>query len=77
MESVEGSLRALQTDYIDILLLHRPDALVEPDTMLRIFGKPEIRGQRRMAVTLARADTLEAARSKACAAAAKLCISVR
>src|SRR5690625_6392399 len=27
--SVEGSLRALNTDRIDILLLHRPDALVE------------------------------------------------
>src|SRR5688572_27445398 len=29
IRSVEGSLAALQTDYIDILLLHRPDALVE------------------------------------------------
>ncbi|PWH07142.1 aldo/keto reductase [Brachybacterium endophyticum] len=37
VESVEGSLRALQTDYIDILLLHRPDALVEPDEVARAF----------------------------------------
>jgi predicted oxidoreductase len=37
VESVEGSLRALRTDYIDILLLHRPDALVEPDEVARAF----------------------------------------
>ncbi|MEU9383716.1 NAD(P)H-dependent oxidoreductase subunit E, partial [Streptomyces sp. NPDC048279] len=28
VESVDGSLKALGTDYLDILLLHRPDALV-------------------------------------------------
>ncbi|MGB3330401.1 MAG: aldo/keto reductase [Thermomicrobiales bacterium] len=36
-ESVDASLAALQTDYIDILLLHRPDALVEPDEVARAF----------------------------------------
>ena len=36
---VEGSLRALQTDYIDILLLHRPDALVEPEEVARAFDE--------------------------------------
>lgn len=35
--SVEGSLRRLKTDYIDILLLHRPDALVEPEEVARAF----------------------------------------
>jgi predicted oxidoreductase len=35
--SVEGSLKALNTDRIDILLLHRPDALVEPDEVARAF----------------------------------------
>ncbi|MGC4108558.1 MAG: aldo/keto reductase [Thermomicrobiales bacterium] len=35
--SVDASLAALQTDYIDILLLHRPDALVEPDEVARAF----------------------------------------
>jgi len=45
-------------------------ALVEPDTMLRLFGKPQIRGHRRMGVTLARADSIEAAREKARRAAA-------
>ncbi|MFI6424341.1 aldo/keto reductase family oxidoreductase [Promicromonospora sp. NPDC050880] len=37
VESVNGSLAALGTDYIDILLLHRPDALVEPDEVARAF----------------------------------------
>jgi len=37
IERVEGSLRALRTDHLDILLLHRPDALVEPDEVARAF----------------------------------------
>lgn len=35
--SVEGSLKRLQTDVIDILLLHRPDALMEPEEVARAF----------------------------------------
>ncbi len=45
IESVEGSLDALQTDYIDILLLHRPDALVEPDEVARAFDELEASGK--------------------------------
>jgi phosphoribosylglycinamide formyltransferase 2 len=52
------------------------DALAQPDTMLRIFGKPEVKGQRRMAVTLARGESIEEARAKAVAAAACLRIGV-
>jgi predicted oxidoreductase len=37
LESVEGSLRRLKTDYVDILLLHRPDALVEPEEVAEAF----------------------------------------
>ncbi|QJW36372.1 aldo/keto reductase [Cellulosimicrobium protaetiae] len=36
--SVEGSLGALRTDYLDLLLLHRPDALVEPEEVARAFA---------------------------------------
>lgn len=36
--SVEGSLEALRTDYLDILLLHRPDTLVEPEEVARAFS---------------------------------------
>ncbi|MGN2245773.1 formate-dependent phosphoribosylglycinamide formyltransferase [Frateuria sp. GZRR35] len=48
------------------------DALAEPDTQLRIFGKPEVKGRRRMAVTLARDVDVEAARVKAVRAAGHL-----
>jgi phosphoribosylglycinamide formyltransferase 2 len=40
-------------------------ALAEPDTALRLFGKPEVAGQRRMGVALARDVSIEAARAKA------------
>ncbi len=40
-------------------------ALKEPGTALRLFGKPEVRGQRRLGVTLALGGTIEEARSKA------------
>ncbi|MDR6235435.1 formate-dependent phosphoribosylglycinamide formyltransferase [Pseudomonas oryzihabitans] len=40
-------------------------ALAEPDTALRLFGKPEVKGQRRMGVALARDESIEAARAKA------------
>lgn len=39
LESVDGSLQRLNTDYIDILLLHRPDALVEPEEVAEAFTK--------------------------------------
>ena len=41
------------------------EALAQPDTQLRIFGKPEVKGRRRMAVTLARDVDIETARAKA------------
>ena len=40
-------------------------ALAEPDTQLRLFGKPEVQGRRRMGVALARAESLDEARAKA------------
>ncbi len=39
LRQVDGSLKALRTDYIDVLLLHRPDALVEPDEVARAFDE--------------------------------------
>ncbi len=35
--SVDGSLRRLKTDYLDVLLLHRPDALMEPEEVAETF----------------------------------------
>jgi phosphoribosylglycinamide formyltransferase 2 len=52
------------------------EALAEPDTQLRLFGKPTVSGRRRMAVTLARAPTLDAAVAKAVRAAKQLRIEL-
>ena len=38
IEAVDGSLRRLKTDYVDVLLLHRPDALVEPEEVAETFN---------------------------------------
>ncbi len=43
--SVEGSLSRLKTDYLDILLLHRPDALVEPEEVATAFDELEESGK--------------------------------
>jgi len=46
-----------------------PEALAEPDTALRLFGKPEVRGLRRMGVALALGRDVEEAKEKAIRAA--------
>ena len=35
--SVEGSLRRLKTDYLDVLMLHRPDPLMQPEEIAEVF----------------------------------------
>lgn len=45
IESVNGSLTALGTDYLDILLLHRPDALAEPEEVARAFDELSAAGK--------------------------------
>ena len=45
VSSVDGSLKALNTDYIDILLLHRPDALVEPEQVAKAFDELHAAGK--------------------------------
>src|SRR5215203_3690222 len=37
LEAVNGSLKRLRTDHLDVLLLHRPDALVEPEEVAEAF----------------------------------------
>jgi predicted oxidoreductase len=37
LQAVDGSLKRLRTDYVDVLLLHRPDALVEPEEVAEAF----------------------------------------
>jgi phosphoribosylglycinamide formyltransferase 2 len=48
------------------------EALSEPDTQLRLFGKPEVQGERRMGVCLAKGSTTEEARDKAARVASKV-----
>lgn len=57
---VEGESSEVSFGQLDL-------ALQQPDTGLRLFGKPEVSGLRRMGVALARADSVEAAKNRAIA----------
>jgi len=54
----EGTSRQVSFGRLD-------DVLSKPDTQLRLFGKPEVNGQRRMGVVLARGDSVDDALQKA------------
>lgn len=45
LESVDGILSRLKTDYLDIFLLHRPDALMEPEEIAEAFEKLQSSGK--------------------------------
>ena len=45
IQSVEGSLKQLQTDYLDTMLLHRPDTLMEPEEVAEAFYELEKSGK--------------------------------
>ncbi|MGE7824083.1 aldo/keto reductase [Paenibacillus sp. NPDC093718] len=45
LNSVDGILKRLKTEYLDVLLLHRPDALVEPEEVAEAFDKLESSGK--------------------------------
>lgn len=45
LEAVEGSLRRLHTDYLDILLLHRPDVLWEGEEIVEAFAALKAAGK--------------------------------
>lgn len=67
---VEGDTDCIVMDNLD-------KVLEEEGVQMRIFGKPEIRGHRRMGVILATADTVEEARAKAERAYNKLKVEVK
>jgi len=56
---------------------HVDAALAKPGTALRLFGKPSVHGHRRVGVTLARADTIDAARALARESAEALKITLQ
>jgi phosphoribosylglycinamide formyltransferase 2 len=62
---VEGESQAVRFEGLEA-------ALVQPDTQLRLFGKPEVRGERRMGVALAIGASIDDARDKARSAAANI-----
>lgn len=64
---VEGNTDTIEFDNLE-------EVLSEPGTDMRIFGKPEIKGHRRMAVILATAGTVEEAKAKADRAYEKLTV---
>lgn len=66
---VEGDTDKIEMDCLE-------DVLSEPGTEMRIFGKPEIKGHRRMGVILATAPTLDEARAKAERAYERLKVNV-
>jgi phosphoribosylglycinamide formyltransferase 2 len=55
---VEGDSNQVAFDTLETVL-------AEPDTQLRLFGKPEVHGHRRMGVVLARGETIDDALEKA------------
>jgi phosphoribosylglycinamide formyltransferase 2 len=67
---VEGDSREVVMSQLD-------QVLAEPGTQIRIFGKPEVKGHRRMGVILATADTVDEARAKASRAYSALQIHLK
>lgn len=65
---VEGDTKMIEMENLE-------EVLAEDGVQMRIFGKPEIKGHRRMGVILATADTVDAAREKAARAWDKLVIN--
>ncbi len=45
IESVDGILERLNTEYLDVLVLHRPDALTEPEEVAKAFDELEEKGK--------------------------------
>lgn len=67
---VEGETDTVEFDNLE-------EVLAEEGVQMRIFGKPEVRGHRRMGVILATADTVDEALAKAERAYAKLKVTVK
>ena len=66
---VEGNSR-------EVIFGNLNQTLLEDDVQLRLFGKPEVKGQRRMGVALARGDSIENAKEKAMKASSSVSISL-
>jgi len=63
-------------DSADMQYTNLHEALAEPDTDLRLFGKPEVRGERRMGVALARDEDIDLAIQKALRVIGKISVKM-
>jgi phosphoribosylglycinamide formyltransferase 2 len=63
-----------ESDHVSYSNLER--ALNDPDTQLRLFGKPQVSGKRRMGVALARGSSIDEAREKARNASAAIDVTL-
>ena len=63
-------------DSAEVVFGNLEAALREPDTHLRLFGKPEVKGRRRMGVVACRAESVESARRRARDAAAAVQVTL-
>jgi phosphoribosylglycinamide formyltransferase 2 len=72
-----SSVILVEGDSVDVSFGNLDIALSEPDVQLRLFGKPEVKGQRRMGVALARGETIEQAKARAVKASSKVSVSLK
>ena len=75
--TLDNTDRRLDVDSDEVVMGNLDAVLSEPDVQIRLFGKPEVKGHRRMGVILARAESVEAALAKAERAYSKLEIEVK
>ena len=74
--SSASSVLLVEGESTEVCFENVESALMGPDTQLRLFGKPEVSGQRRMGVALAKAGTIEAAIEKAKQASAAISVTL-
>jgi phosphoribosylglycinamide formyltransferase 2 len=60
----------------DVTFGNLNQALADDDVQVRFFGKPEVKGQRRMGVALARGSSIEQAKEKAIKASSSVSITL-
>ena len=71
-----SSVVLVEGDSENVVFSQLNEALQQPDTQLRLFGKPTVSGKRRMGVAVARGTSIEDARNKAVAASSAVTVTL-
>jgi len=71
-----SSVILVEGESTQVIFQQLDQALSEPDTQIRLFGKPEVSGKRRMGVALALGDNIESARKTACQVASQVIVKL-